>query len=790
MTPQIALVLAILGVCLILFVSGWVRMDLVALLVLTTLAVSGLVTPLEALSGFSNPAVVTVWAVFILSGGLSRTGVANVLGRQVLRVAGHGEFRLVLVIMLTAAVMSAFMNNVGVAALLLPVVMDISRSTGIAPARLLMPLAYSSLLGGLSTLIGTPPNILVSEALREEGLRPFGLFDYFPVGGAVMLVGVLFMAVIGRRLLPARDPARDAESVLRRGERTGPRDPTDLAELYELREELFVIRISPDSTLAGRPLAESRLGAALDLNVLAILRDEGARLAPDPAEVLRPGDRLLVQGRPERLAELRGRRQLVPAKDSLAIERLTSADVDVAEVHLEPESPLTGRTLQEVDFRGRFGLNVLTIRRNGVSYRTGLQDLELRAGDCLLVQGPHESLEALREDTGFLVSGAEHAELFQLEERLFVVRVPEDSMLVGKTLAESRLGGVFGLSVLSIVRDGTTRPMPVPEERLRAGDTLVVSGRPGDISAFDTLTELEIDRAGLDGIEALQSERVGLVEAVLSPRTTLAGSSLRRLNFREKYGLTVLAIMRQGEILRSGVPDIPLRFGDALLVYGPAERLRVLGSEPDFLVLTRDAQEPVRTKKAPLATVIMAGVLLPVLLGWLPIYIAAVAGASLMVLVGCLTMEEAYRDIEWQAVFLIAGMLPLGIALQQTGAAAMIAEQVVSSVGRFGPLAVMAGLFALTSAGTQIIPTAALVVLMAPIVLSTASTMAISPYALMMAVAMAASASFGSPVSHPANVLVMGPGGYRFTDYMRVGLPLTLVVFVVVMIVTPLVWPL
>jgi di/tricarboxylate transporter len=433
---------------------------------------------------------------------------------------------------------------------------------------------------------------------------------------------------------------------------------------------------------------------------------------------------------------------------------------------------------------------VLTIRRNGVSYRTGLQDLELRAGDCVLVQGPHENLEALREDPGFLVSGAEHAELFQLEERLFVVRVPEDSMLVGKTLAESRLGGAFGLSVLSIVRDGAARPMPVPEERIRARDTLVVSGRPRDISAFDTLTELEIDRAGLDGIEALQSERVGLVEAVLSPRTTLAGSSLRRLHFREKYGLTVLAIMRQGEILRSGVPDIRLRFGDALLVYGPAERLRVLGSEPDFLVLTRDAQEPLRTKKAPLATLIMAGVLLPVLVGWLPIYIAAVAGASLMVLFGCLTMEEAYRDIEWQAVFLIAGMLPLGIALEQTGAAALIAEQVVGSVGRFGPLAVMAGLFALTSAGTQIIPTSALVVLMAPIVLSTASTMAISPYALMMAVAMAASASFASPVSHPANVLVMGPAGYRFTDYLKVGLPLTLVVFVVVMLVTPLIWPL
>jgi di/tricarboxylate transporter len=185
----------------------------------------------------------------------------------------------------------------------------------------------------------------------------------------------------------------------------------------------------------------------------------------------------------------------------------------------------------------------------------------------------------------------------------------------------------------------------------------------------------------------------------------------------------------------------------------------------------------------------MALVIVPVLLGWVPIYISAVAGASLMVLAGCLTMEEAYRDIEWPAVFLIAGMLPLGIALDQTGAAAWVAERVVTSVGRFGPIAVMAGLFVLTSAGTQVIPTAALVVLMAPIVLDTAAGMGISPYTLMLTVAMAASASFGSPVSHPANVLVMGPGGYRFTDYLRVGLPLTFVVFVVVVLLTPVFWP-
>jgi di/tricarboxylate transporter len=655
-----------------------------------------------------------------------------------------------------------------------------------------MPLAYASLLGGLTTLIGTPPNILVAEALGDQGLRPFRLFDYAPVGGIAAIGGIVFMAVVGRRLLPAGEPkrARDAETGARDEAGSGHADPTDLEELYELREELFIIPVATGSPLADRPLAESRFGAALDLNVVAIIRDGSTIFAPGPEELLRSGDRLLVQGGPERLAEFRGRRSLQLAEDSLAVERLTSTEVDVAEAQLAPESPLIGRALREIDFRERFGMNVLAIERAGSGDRQPRPDDPLRAGDRLLVQGPSARLEALRADPGFRVSAAERARLFRLAERVFGVRVTPDSVLAGKSLAESRLGGAFGLSVLSILREGTVHPMPDPDEKLRALDTLIVSGRPEDMAALESLGKLEVERVGAGGMESLRSERVGLVEAVLAPRTALAGSSLRELHFREKYGLTVLAVMRQGEVHRAGVADIPLRFGDALLLYGPAERLRLLGAEPDFLVLTRGAQEARRTAKAPLATLLMALVIVPVLLGWVPIYIAAVAGASLMVLTGCLTMDEAYRDIEWPAVFLIAGMLPLGIALDRTGGAALVAGYVVDSVGRFGPTAVMAGLFALTSVGTQIIPTAALVVLMAPIVLNTAAVMGISPYALMMTVAMAASASFGSPVSHPANVLVMGPGGYRFIDYMRVGLPLTLVVFVIVVLLTPVFWPL
>jgi di/tricarboxylate transporter len=218
--------------------------------------------------------------------------------------------------------------------------------------------------------------------------------------------------------------------------------------------------------------------------------------------------------------------------------------------------------------------------------------------------------------------------------------------------------------------------------------------------------------------------------------------------------------------------------------------LRLLGSEPDFLVLTESAQEAPMREKAPVGVLIMAGVLLPVLLGWLPISIAAVVGATVMILTGCLTMEEAYRFIEWKAVFLIAGMLPLGIAMEQTGAAQFLAERVVTTVGGFGALAVVASLFILAALTSQVMPNAAVAVLLAPIALSTATELGLSPHALLMTVALSASASFLSPVAHPANLLILGPGGYRFTDYIKVGLPLTLVVLATVLLVLPIFWPL
>jgi di/tricarboxylate transporter len=332
--------------------------------------------------------------------------------------------------------------------------------------------------------------------------------------------------------------------------------------------------------------------------------------------------------------------------------------------------------------------------------------------------------------------------------------------------------------------------MPEPNEILQADDRLVVEGRKRDFDNLRALEELEIERRTDTDVDKLVTGEAGLVEAILSPHTTLEGKTLRQINFREKFGLNVLALWRKGRAHRSNLRDMELRFGDALLLLGPRAKLQLLGREPDIIVLTETAQEELRTEKMKFSILIMVGVLLPVILGWVQIYIAAVVGAALMVLVGCLSMEEAYRQIEWKAVFLIAGMLPLGTALDQTGAAKLIAEAVVAMVGPFGPKAVMLGLVGLTFLATCFVPTAALVVLMAPIVLNTSANMGLSPLGLMMAVAMAASASFMTPVSHPANILVMGPGGYRFLDYLKIGGILTLAILVVIMLVVPVFWPL
>ena len=780
MNPDIAITLTILGVALVLFVSERLRVDLIALLVLSALALSGLITPSEALSGFSNPAVITVWAVFIIGGGLSRTGVGNIIGGQMMRLAGSGEIRLIVLIMVTTAVLSAFMNNIGVAALLLPVVMDIGRRTNRPPSILLMPLAFGSLLGGLMTQIGTPPNILISSALAEKGLYSFGMFDYTPIGFFVTLTGIIFMAVIGRHILPNRNPAKSLRGA----------SAAELGSMYDLQGNLFLLRLPSGSPLDGQTLAECRLGAVLGLNVTAIIRDEHPNLAPQPEDILREGDQLLVTGMTDQLMGLQKQPHLQLESQELHLDQVLTPEVIFAELTLTDGFESLGETLQQLAFRQKYDLLVIAIWRRNEALSTELENLPVQAGDILLVQGMRNRISALQEIRGLEISRAEDDRISWLNNHLLTIRIPAQSTLVDKSLAESRLAEAFGLAVLCVMRDDDTLLMPTADEIFQADDIIFARGDTENLLTLYDLQELQLSRDGTPEPSQLESPRVGLVEAVLSPHTTLVGKTLHQLHFREKYGLNVLAIWRGDRPFRSGLRDLKLRLGDALLLHGPRSKLKMLALDADFLVLAEEIQEEPNRKKIPLALLILAGVLIPTILGWLPIYISAIVGSALMVLTGCLSMDEAYRFIEWNAVFLIAGMLPLGIAMEKTGTAQFLAEGVISLVGPLGPMAILAAMFILASLSSQIMPNAAVAVLLAPIALNAAADLGISPYPLMMTVAISSSAAFLSPVAHASNVLVLGPGGYHLRDYLKVGIPLTLVVMVVTLLILPMFWPL
>lgn len=784
MTFEIALVLAILAVALILFVSDVIRMDLVALLVLGTLAVTGLVTADQAFAGFSNSAVITIWAMFILSEGLARTGIANIIGNQVLRIAGRRELPMVIVIMMTAASLSAFMNNIGVAALMLPVVIDVSRRTRIPASRMLIPLAFGTLLGGQMTLFGTSNNLLVSEALAQSGYEPFSVFDFIPIGGAIVVTGVLFLALIGRLLLPKRP----------RAERGRYRSQRSLRARYKLQEQTFMLRVPVDSVLVGKTLAQSRIGASTGLIILALVRFGRSETLPSRQTVLRAGDSMLVQGRLDQFRELQRWSDLVIEREAPVLKSMVAARVAYAEVHLAEGSPLVSELIRDAGFRTRFNVSVAGIHRKNKYRLTNLSYVPLRAGDRILVQGEAEAIGELHRYSDFsevdLKTDEQLSEQYKADERMFVVRIPKYSDLADATLGKSRLADVFDFRVLAIFREGKLNVMPGGDEVLMGGDLLLIEGQHEDLDVLRGLQELEIETKVSRNLGAFDSERLTLMDATLDPRSRLAGMSVGELNFRERYGIELAGIWREGETLGSNLAEQRLQIGDALLLLGPRDRLQLLSSDSDFLILTPLGQEPPDTRRAPLAAAIMVGVVVAVMAGFAPPSVAAVVGGSIMVLTGCLTMERAYRAIDWRAIFLIAGMLPMGTAMHETGAAAYLSGQVVSVLGASEPWNVVLSFYFLTALCTMIIPTTALVVLMSPIVLTAMADLGVQPQPAMMAVAIAAGASFLSPISHPANVLVMGPGGYRFVDYMKVGIPLMTVVFITAYFLMPIVWPL
>jgi len=603
-TSELIITVIILVVTLGLFIADRLRPDLIALLSLVSLGVTGVLTPQEAFSGFSRSAVITILAIFIVAEGLRRTGVTEQVGDILRKVAGSREEVMVIVVMLTGSFLSLFMNNIAAAAVLLPAMSGAAHRAGVSTARLLMPLAFGTILGGMATLL-TTTNIIVSGLLRDQNLPGFGVFDFAPVGLPIVAAGVAFMALVGRKLLPKQTPA-------------------------------------------------------------------------EPHVTKRP----------------------------------------------ESEKDLT--------------------------------------------------------------------EVYRLGERLFRARIPAKSKLIHQPLGQSGIREIYGLTVVAIERGGKTLLQPSPESTFEQGDVILFQGNLQEFRRKDQEPYLEILPAQDWREQDLESPGVVVTEVVLSPRSRLINQTLREAHFRDKFGMTVLAIWREGRQFRTGLADLPLQFGDALLIQGPRHRLGVLRDEPDLIILDQDLEKtPAPTPgKGRVALAICLVTLVLAALNSAIVGELMLGAALVMVLVGVLTMDQAYQAVEWKTVFVVAGMLPLGIAITKAGAASLLANGIVAVLGPAGPLALLAGLFLLAMLLTQAMNGAAVAAVVAPIAIQTGRQLGVDPRALAMGVALATSTAFLTPLGHPVNLLMMSAGGYRFGDYFRVGLPLTIVVFVLVMILLPIFWPL
>ncbi|MBN2492862.1 MAG: SLC13 family permease [Planctomycetes bacterium] len=776
MTVEIGVLLTLVAGMVYLFLTEKLPVDLTAFLGLVVLLAGRYVTPQEAFAGFSSPAVITMLSVFIIGAALQHTGIADAVGRWIHALVGEREVGLIVLIMLAAGALSAFMNNVAAAAVLLPAVASISRRTGIAPAQLFIPLAFAAILGGTTTLVGTPTNILAAEVLTAAGRPSLTLFDFTPIGLALLAAGILFMITLGRRLLPVR------------AQHMASGRAASLPDVYRLDESMISVRVPAGSALAGLTLRQADLGSVLGIHVLSILRPGEERVSPGPEDVIRSGDRLCVQGRFADL-EKRLRVQGIELEKAGAFDfRHAAGQLDGAVLRIRPGSPLLGQTVREHRFRERFGTVVAALWRAGQPlHDTGTHRRPLEAGDELLVLGGGAEVRALaeRSDLELLAAGAEA--LARLEANLFVVRVPAQSPLAGTTVAGSRFGEIAGLTVVGVLRHGVTHLSVSPDEPIEGGDRLLVTGEPARVAALLKAGQVRIE--GKAEAPRLESERLRVVEAVVAPRATVVGTTIAELSFRERYGLRVLAIWSGDAPIRSGLAHKRLDTGDALLLQGPPERIRLLVADPDFVVLSPVEPAPRRTGRAPLALAALLLMIGLVVSGTFPIQVAAFIGATIAIAGGALTMPEAYRAVEWRAIFLVAAILPLGTAMQATGAAALLASGVVHVAGALGPHAILAMLVVLSSTLSQGLGGAPTVVLLAPVVLGTADALRLSPHPLMMGVGLAASCVFMTPFSQQANLLVMGAGGYRSLDFVKVGTPLTLLLFVLLTVLVPLFLP-
>ena len=616
--------LIILALSAVFFVNGKLRSDLVALCALVLLIVFNILTPDEALSGFSNPIVIMMVGLFVVGGAIFKTGLAKMISSKILRLAGKSELKLFILIMMVTAFIGAFVSNTGTVALMLPIVVSMAASANISPGRFLMPLAFASSMGGMATLIGTPPNLVVDEVLSNAGFTDLSFFSFTPIGVICVLIGLVVLIPLSKFFLVKKEDGKDTKTT------TG-HSPKELAKKYQLSDNLYRIQIRPGSRIGGKKLQELNITQAYNLSILEIRRQSSS------------------QGR-----------------------FLKTVDQSLAGPHTE-----------------------------------------LQENDILYVFGPFEKVNQFAK-----------------------------------------------------------------EQNLELTDT--------HVSEYVEGAE----------VEKLSVREIGIAEVLLMPDSKLINKAVKDSGFRDKYSVNILGIQRKGEYILNDIKDIKMHAGDILLIQGTWDSIaRMSQKQSQWVVLGQPLEEASKVTldyKAPVAALIMVLMIAAMVFDFIPIppVAAVIIAGILMVLTGCFrNVEEAYKTINWESVVLIAAMLPMSLALEKTGASNLISEKLVSGLGDYGPLVLMAGIYFTTSLLTMFISNTATAVLVAPIALQSAIAINVSPYPFLLAVTVGASMCFASPFSTPPNALVMSAGKYTFMDYVKVGLPLQIVMGIVMVFILPLLFP-
>lgn len=609
MNGELIWVLSLLAIAVVLFATGKVRMDAIALMVIVAFVLSGTLTLNEAFSGFSDPNVILIAALFIIGDGLVRTGVATKMGAWLVSVAGNSETKMLIYLMLTVAGLGAFMSSTGVVAIFIPVVLSVSARMNTSPSRLMMPLSFAGLISGMMTLVATPPKLVVNSELLREGLHGFSFFSVTPIGLVVLILGIVYM----------------------------------LAVRFMLKTD------NGDSARDGRKRSTFR----------DLIREYH------------------LTGRARRLA-------------------------------IRPGSPMIGQRLDDLKLRERYCANVIGVERwrrfrrvivnvNGVS--------EFRARDVLLIDMSASDVD-LRQFCG--------------EQML------EPMVLRGEYFADQALD-------------------------------------------------------------------VGMAEVALIPDSEMIGKTVREIAFRTRFGLNIVGMKRDGKAMDGSVVDEPLQLGDILLVVGNWRQIALLAKRGrDFVVLNMpvevDDASPAHSQ-APHAIFCLVLMVALMLTDEIPNPIAAIIACLLMGKFRCINAESAYKAIHWPSIILIVGMMPFALALQKTGGVDLVVKGLMDVAGGEGPYLMLGCLFMMCAAIGLFISNTATAVLMAPIALAAAKSMGVSPYPFAMVVAMAASAAFMTPVSSPVNTLVLGPGKYSFSDFVKIGVPFTILVMVVCVLLIPVLFP-